>query len=171
VGTGISRWDVCAGKKRGQEIGLTRHGKGTKIMLAVDGHGTPLGVQVASAQKAEVQLAESTLATIRVPRKRGRARSRPKEVVADRAYDSQPLRQRLRRRGIRPCIPERRGKRPRRGPKPSVENYRHRWIVERTFAWLGSYRRVLTRHERLAHVYHAFVLLAFILICLARLLK
>lgn len=140
-------------------------------MLVVDGQGTPLGVQVASAQKAEVQLAESTLATIRVPRKHGRPRCRPKKVVADRAYDSQPLRQRLRRRGIRPCIPDRRGKRPRRGPKPNLEGYRQRWVVERTFAWLGNYRRVLTRHERLVHIYHAFVLLAFVLICLARLLK
>jgi transposase len=140
-------------------------------MLVVDGQGTPLGVQVASAHQAEVQLAESTLATIRVPRPRGRARCRPQEVVADRAYDSQPLRTRLRRRGIRPCIPERRGKRPRPGPKPNLEGYRRRWVVERTFAWLGAYRRVLTRHERLAHVYHAFVLLAFILICLTRLLR
>ena len=115
-------------QKGGQEIGLTRRGNRSKLMLVVDGRGIPLGGMVASAQKAEVQLAEPTLTTIRVPRQRGRPRCRPKELVADKGYDSNPLRQRLRRRGIHPCIPDRRGKRPRRGPKPNVSSYRYRWV-------------------------------------------
>jgi transposase len=48
---------------------------------------------------------------------------------------------------------------------------RYRWKVERTFAWLGNYRRLVVRYEWLAHVYWAFVLLAFISICLERILK
>ena len=116
-------------------------------------------------------MAEPTLATINVPRRRGRPRSRPKELVADRAYDSRPFRLRLRRRGIKPCIPERRGRRPRPGRKADVSDYRHRWKVERTFAWLGNFRRVVVRYERLAHVYFAFVIIAFILICSDRILK
>lgn len=139
------------------------------MLLVTDGQGLPLGAVVASAQQAEVKLAEATLATVQVPRLGGgRPRQRPTTLVADRGYDSDPLRQRLRRRGIRPCIPFRRNRRPRRGRKPDLRAYRHRWHVERTFAWLGNYRRLLVRHERLAGVYHGFLLFAFILICLGR---
>jgi transposase len=102
---------------------------------------------VASAQSAEVKLAEVTLATVQVPRDKGRPRTRPKEVVADKGYDSGPLRRRLRRRGIKPCIPERRGKKPVPGWKVDLSGYRHRWKVERTFAWLGNYRRLVVRYE------------------------
>jgi hypothetical protein len=88
-------------------------------MLVVENQGLPIGGLIASAQPAEVQLAEATLATVKVPRPKGRPRTRPKEVVADKGYDSGPLRRRLRRRGIKPCIPERRGKRPVPGGKPT----------------------------------------------------
>ena len=81
------------------------------------------------------------------------------------------MRRRLRRRGIKPGIPERRGKKPVPGQKANLSGYRQRWKVERTFAWLGNYRRLVVRYEWLAHIYWAFVLLAFILICLDRILK
>jgi hypothetical protein len=41
-------------------VGLTKRGKGSKVMLVVEGQGLPLGVRVESAQKAEVRLAESS---------------------------------------------------------------------------------------------------------------
>jgi hypothetical protein len=88
-------------------------------MLVVENQGLPMGGLVASAQPAEVKLAEATLATVKVPRTKGRPRTRPKEVVADKGYDSGPLRRRLWRRGIKPCIPERRGKKPLPGRKPT----------------------------------------------------
>ena len=156
-------------KKGGDAIGLTRRGKGSKLMAVVDGQGTPLGLLVASAQRAEIKLAEPTLATIRVPARRGRPKTRPRELVADKAYDSQPFRERLRCRGIRPCIPHWRGKKPRRGRKAELVGYRERWHVERAFAWLGSFRRVLVRYERQATVYLACVTLAAIMVALRRL--
>jgi transposase len=140
-------------------------------MLVVEQQGVPIGGLVASAQQAEVKLAEATLATVKVPRAKGRPLTRPNEVVADKGYDSGPLRRRLRRRGIKPCIPERRGKRLVPGRKADLSGYRQRWKVERTFAWLGNYRRLVVRYEWLARIYWAFVLLAFSLICLDRILK
>jgi Putative transposase of IS4/5 family (DUF4096) len=47
-------------------------------MVVADGQGLPIGVYVASAQPHESQLAEATLATVRVPQKRGRPRTRRK---------------------------------------------------------------------------------------------
>jgi transposase len=160
-----------AAKRGGEAVGLTRRGKGTKLLAVVDGAGIPLGLHVASAQQAEVRLADATLATIRVPQARGRPKTRPQELVADKGYDSMPFRERLRGRGVRPCIPYRRGRRPRPGPPPRLAGYRERWRVERTFAWLGTFRRVLVRHERQAGLYAALVLLAAIILCLRRALR
>jgi len=43
--------------------------------------------------------------------------------------------------------------------------------VERTFAWLGNFRRPVVRRERPAMMYEAFYILACIIICLRELLK
>jgi transposase len=137
-------------------------------MAVVDGHGLPLGLLIESAQRAEIRLAEPTLTTIRVSRRQGRPKTRVHELVADKGYDSQAFRERLRCRGIRPCIPHRRGKHPRRGRTPDLTGYRERWQVERAFAWLQSFRRVLVRYERLAGIYLALVQLAAIVVCLRR---
>jgi hypothetical protein len=93
--------------KKGQLVGPTRRGKGSKLMPVEENHGLPMGGLVASAQQAEVKLA-----MVKVPKLRGRPRTRPRELVADKGYDSRLLRSRLSRRGIKPCIPERQGKKP-----------------------------------------------------------
>jgi transposase len=145
-------------------------------MLITDGQGTPIGMQLASAQAAEVTLAEQTLDSVRVARPRGRPKQRPKQVVADRGYDSGPFRRSLRRRGIRACIPAKRRPatwRPKRG-RPTVarpEHYQQRWKVERTFAWLGNYRRLLIRWERHLSVYQGFFTFVLMLLCVNQLLK
>jgi IS5 family transposase len=143
-------------------------------MVVVEGQGIPIGVLLASAQQAEITLAPATLATIRVPSSKGRPRTRPRQLVADRGYDSRAFRRHLRRRGIRPCIPPRKQQGRRRPGRPLqhfLKEYAQRWIVERTFAWLGNFRRLVVRYERLIKVYHGLFLLACILICLARILE
>jgi len=135
-------------------------------MLVVEGQGLPIGLLLESAQSSEVKLAEEALRTVKVAKGVGRPRTRPRELVADKGYDSDALRKRLRARGIRPCIPRRRNARPRPGRKANLSGYRERWVVERTFAWLGNFRRLVVRWERRAHVYLAFLLLACILILL-----
>src|SRR5438876_11868288 len=93
--------EFCSGEKRGYGVGKTKRGKGTKWMVVVDGAGVPLGDHLHSASPAEVRLAETTLAAIRVSRRHhaGRPRQKPVRVIADKAYDSDPLRKRLRKRG------------------------------------------------------------------------
>ncbi len=140
-------------------------------MLVTDGNGLPIGFCLASANRHEVKLAVPTLETVRVPRRRGgRSKQRPKELVADRAYDSKLFRRWLRSKGIKPTIPsyERRArKRPKRGrPVKAGPGYAERWKVERTFAWLGNFRRLLVRHERYLSTFRAFFLVAFVLMVL-----
>jgi transposase len=161
-------------KKGGDMVGLTKKGKGTKWMLVVDGNGLPLGFHLDSADCAEVRLAEQTLNTIQVARRRGRPRRRPEKLVADRGYDSSAFRRTLRRRGIGMCIPAKRRPstwRKKRG-RPVLarrDEYRARYKVERSFAWLGNFRRLLIRWEHLSSVYRSFFTVAVLLVCLRRL--
>jgi hypothetical protein len=82
------------GQKGGGAVGKTKRGKGTKWMVLGDGEGVLLGVRLESVSPAEVTLADATLKEVRVPRPKGRPRQKPKRVIADRGYDSDPLRQR-----------------------------------------------------------------------------
>jgi transposase len=110
-----------------------------------------------------------------VPQKRGRPKTRPKEEVADKAYDSADFRRKLRKRGIKPTIPhfERRQRRkPKRGRPIRVGvAYRQRWKVERCFSWMDNCRRLVVRYERHLRLYKAFCLVAIILWCVDRILK
>ena len=143
-------------------------GKGTKCVLVVDGKGIPLGAQLASAKPSEHKLAESTLAQIRVPRiGRGRPRSKPKRVVADRGYDSDPMRERLKLRDIDLIVPYRANSVLRRyEDQRKLRRYRRRWKVERAFAWLQNFRRIQVRYDRIFAVYQGFFYFACILITL-----
>jgi transposase len=167
LGRDLLGWQLRPGEKRGAAVGKTKRGKGTKWMVLVDGQGLPLGVRLESASPAEVTLAEATLDEVRVPRPKGRPRQKPERVIADRGYDSDPLRERLQKRGIELIAPYRKNNKERRhedGRK--LRRYIRRWIVERTNAWLGQFRRLLVRHEHLLSTYRAFFYLACLWITL-----
>jgi transposase len=141
-------------------VGKTKRGKGTKWMVVVDGEGLPLGSQLAAASPAEVTLAETTLDRIQ-------AESQPARVIADKAYDSDPLRQALAERGIELICPHRANrKKAKTQDGRKLRRYRKRWKVERTFAWLGNFRRLVVRYERDIFMYQAFFHLACCLILL-----
>jgi hypothetical protein len=156
-----------AGEQRGTGVGKTTVGKGSKGMGVADGQGGPIGLSVESAHPHERQRVEATLATVRVPPRRGRPRTRPTALVADSADDRQAIRQRLRRRGIKPTIPtvERRQRRkPKRGrPMKTGASDRQRWKVERCCGWMANCRRVVVRSERAVEHDQAFCLMAIIL--------
>jgi transposase len=139
-------------------------------MVVVDGEGIPLGSTLASASPAEVTLAESTLEAIKVPRQgRGRPKKRPKRLIADRGYDSDPLRERLKRIKIDLIAPHRKNRRkPKTQDGRKLRRYRKRWKVERTFAWIGNFRRLVVRYERHIQIYQAFFHLACLMITLNR---
>ncbi len=94
-----------------------------------------------------------------IRRPRGRPRKRPEKLHADKGYDFPRCRQALRQRGIRPRIA-------RRGIESREKLGRHRWVVERTLAWLAKHRRLTIRYERRADIHLAFLHLGCSLICL-----
>ncbi len=88
----------------------------------------------------------------------GRRRKRPAKLHADKAYDLPRCRRFLRRRHITVRIA-------RKGIDSSQRLGRHRWVVERTLAWLARYRRLTIRYERRADIHQAFLTLGCALIC------
>jgi transposase len=145
-------------------------------MRVTDAKGMPIGFKLCAANHSEHKLAQPTMEQINIRQKRGRPKSRPKALCADRGYASNTFRSYLRARGIKPCIPDKRRPghwRSKRG-RPTTydrERYKKRFIIERSFAWLGNYRRLLIRWEHIFSVYRAFFLLALIQLSLNRLLK
>ncbi|MGI6458433.1 MAG: transposase [bacterium] len=72
-----------------------------KLMSLVEEHGIPLAVYIAGANVSEVSLAVPTLATLRIPAGgRGRPQTRVPYVIADKGYDSDPLRFAFRCKGM-----------------------------------------------------------------------
>ena len=88
----------------------------------------------------------------------GRRRKRPAKLHADKGYDYPRCRRALTRRHIRVRIA-------RKGIDASDRLGRHRWVVERTLAWLNRYRRLTVRYERRADIHQAFLTLGCALIC------
>lgn len=135
-------------------------------MVLVDGAGTPLGVYLDSASPAEVKLLGKTLDGIED------LEGKPERLIADRAFDSNEARADLEARGIEPIIPARSSNlvaTHQDGRK--LRRYRRRWIVERTIAWLGWFRRLLVRWDRLMTSYSGFFHMACALIVLRKVLK
>ena len=114
---------------------------------------------------------ESTLDTIRVPRKRkGRPRKRFVRLIYDRAADSLPLRRRLKsERKIELICPQRSNQKMKVQDGRKLRRYSRRWKIERTNAWLQNFRRVLVRFDRKIAMFTGFVILACIIITLRQL--
>ena len=142
--------------------------------MVTDAYGIPLSHITTSASISEFKLILPALDKVHVEKRPLHIQKRLKVIVADKGYDAKWVRDAIRRKGMSPKIPKRR----RRGQteEPTYNEkvkpyYRKRWIVERTFAWLGNYRRVVTRYERLLCNYQAFFHLACIMICLNKVLQ
>jgi transposase len=130
-------------------------------MVIADGAGLPLAARIASASPHEVTLAEATLEARFIP-------EIPVRLIGDKAYDSDALDARLAEGwGLQMIAPHRRNRRATvtQDGRP-LRRYRRRWKVERLFAWLQNYRRLVTRYEYHAENFLAFVRLACIMILL-----
>jgi len=94
----------------------------------------------------------------------GRPRKRPDKVIGDRGYDHDKYRRLVRALGITPAIARRKTE---HGSGLGVV----RWVVERTFAHLHQFKRLLVRYERRADIHEALLALGCCLVCHRRLRK
>ncbi len=160
--TGIGGRIFNPGAKRGLHTGPnpTDRGKpGCKHHIAVDRQGIPLAATLSAANVHDSQMMEQTIDAIHpVAGRPGRPRHRPAKAHLDKGYDSRRCRAALRQRGIISRIA-------RRGVESKERLGQHRWVVERTFAWLHAFRRLRIRYEQ-NHDHHlAMLKLACALIC------
>jgi transposase len=144
-------------------VGKTKQGKGTKLMALADRSGLPLAINAASASPHEVTLVKQTLES-------RFTKEKPERLIGDRAYDSDLLDAALAERGIEMIAPHRRRrKKPKTQDGRKLRHYKRRWKIERLFAWLGNFRRLVVRYERKAQNYLGFVHLGCVTILLRRL--
>jgi transposase len=130
-------------------------------MAISDAAGTCLALHVTSASPHEVRLVHQTLATRQV-------NGKPEKLIGDKAYDSDLLDAELAEQGIELIAPHRKNrKKPKTQDGRKLRRYKRRWKVERLFAHLGNFRRLVVRYERSADNFLGFFRLA----CIKLLLK
>ena len=114
-------------------------------MAIADASGLPVAAHVESASPHEVKLVEATI-------ERSFIVETPDRLIGDKAYDSDGLDNDLKEhRGIEMIAPHRENrKKPRTQDGRKLRRYKRRWKIERLFAWLQNFRRIVVRYE-----YHA----------------
>ena len=107
--------------------------------------GIPVAAHIESASPHEVKLVETTIDS-------GFTKYAPDRIIGDKAYDSDGLDDRLSdERGIEMIAPHRKKrKKPNTQDGRKLRRYKRRWKVERLFAWIQNFRRLVVRYE-----YHA----------------
>jgi transposase len=160
----LHRRQLQFGEKRGSGVGPTKRGKGSKIMAIADRHGLPVAVHVVSASPNEATLVEPTL-------QRRFLRQTPERLIGDKAYDSDPLDERIREHHRVELIAPHRWNRSRPVTQDgrALRRYRRRWKIERLFAWLHNYRRIVIRWEYYPENFLGMVQLACAVILLRHL--
>jgi transposase len=138
---------------------------GSKIHVLSDRAGLPLSVALSAANTSDAFALQPLIRAIPAIRsRRGQRRRKPAKLHADKACDQADLRDRVRDRGIAVRIA-------RKGIEVSDRLGRHRWVIERTLAWLTGYRRLTLRYERNASHFLAFLTLAATITCYKKLAK
>ncbi|GGE77164.1 hypothetical protein GCM10011317_37770 [Niveispirillum cyanobacteriorum] len=144
---------MCPRRKRGgnaQAIGISRGGQTTKVHALTDTLGFPVVLQATAGNVSDITMAETLLAEVDGCR----------YVLADKGYDNDKLRAKIKERGAKPVIPGRKSrKKPIRFDKV---RYRFRWMVEAVFCRLKDFRRVATRYDKLARNFLSTLVIATI---------
>jgi transposase len=90
-------------------------------------------------------------------------------LIGDKAYDSDPLDAALLEEGIEMIAPHRNNrKRPKTQDGRKLRRYKKRWKIERLFAWLSNFRRLVVRYEYKVENFLGMVQLGCIIILLRK---
>ena len=145
-------------------LGLSRGGKGTKVHLATEKQGLPLGFVLTTGEAHEAPIFLNLMEAARAARPR---LGLPNRLAGDKAYASQDIRGWLARRRIDALIPPKsNASTTLRWTSDEKKGYRGRNVVERCVGRLKEFRRIATRYEKLALNFAGMVTLAMIVIYL-----
>lgn len=139
-------------KGGGDGVGVTKAGKGVKIMVLVDARGLPVAVTTGSASPHESTLVQGlfefmlTLGT-------------PERIIGDKAYDSDALDEDLDELGIEMIAPHRSNRLTKNVTQDGrpLRRYKRRWTVERTISWFQNFRRLCIRYEKSTMLFQGFL--------------
>jgi IS5 family transposase len=134
-----------------------------KLEVVTEASGLPLGMAADAASVSETDLLKPALEAVPVEVPPGTP------VIADKGHDSDPVRDEVEAEGYRPVIPHRKNRvKPSRNDGRRLRRYRRRWIIERTNAWLHTYRGLAVRWFQYSFMYVGVVYLSFIHMALQR---
>jgi transposase len=128
-------------------------------MLIVDANGLPIGVHVEAANRHERTQVQDTLVSVFT-------NEVPERLIGDKAYESDGLDADLAEQQIEMIAPHRRNRKRKTQDGRPLRRAKRRWKVERAFAWLQNYRRLVVRYEQHSVNFLGFVQLACVLILL-----
>jgi transposase len=116
---------------------------------------------VESASPHEIKLVEATIESSFVVQT-------PERLIGDKAYDSDGLDQHLKESRSIEMIAPHKGNRIRRRTQDGrkLRRYKRRWKIERLFAWLQNFRRIVVRYEYYAENFLGMVQLGCAIILL-----
>jgi transposase len=136
-----------------EALGRSKGGFGCKIHAICDALGMPVKFILTGGQEAECRQAIPLLKNVNAS-----------AVLADKAYDTNELREWLESRGIKAVIP------PKSNRKEEIEcdywHYKERHAIECMFGKLKHYRRIATRYEKKAINYMGMLSFSSILLWL-----
>jgi transposase len=123
---------------RNQAIGISRGGRTTKVHALIDVLGRPLRLIPTPGNTSDVKAAEPLIGE----------GTGMKRLIADRGYDANRPRTTLKGQNTVPIIPGRCNRK--RPIRYDEHRYKDRWMVEAVFCRLKDFRRIATRHDKLA---------------------
>lgn len=139
-------------KGGGDGIGLTKAGKGVKIMVLVDARGLPVAVTTGSAGPHESTLVQGLFDFMLTA-------GTPERIIGDKAYDSDMLDDDLAQVGIEMIAPHRKNRTKKNVTQDGrpLRRYVRRWTVERTISWFQNFRRLCIRYEKSTTLFQGFL--------------
>lgn len=132
-----------------EAIGKSRAGNTSKIHLVADAYGLPIAFRLTGGEVHDSKEAPALIAEL----PSGDA------LIADKGYDSEPIREQIKAQAMRSVIPR---KRHSKKGNANLDRglYRYRHLVENAFARLKHYRGIATRYDKLKRNYESMVALA-----------
>lgn len=158
----MAQWEkrLWAGKKSGPNP-TDRAKSGVKRSVLTEGHGVPIGLAVAGANRHDMKLVKETIQSMVVKRPQA-TKKKKQNMCLDKGYDYEEVRDILNEFGFTAHIRSR-GEEAQEIKKEAGKRAR-RWVVERTHSWLNRFRRILIRWDKKPETYIAFLHFACALI-------